>query len=132
MTSLKAEHRRAFQGIDIVDGYTRGSPLSFSDDEISDFRSSLLTWYEANRRLLPWRGDQLDGYPTTPDPTAYGTWVSEIMLQQTRVETVISYWFKWMGAFPTVQALSTATPDEVNTLWSGLGNAPLYRYFVSF
>ena len=43
------------------------------------------------------------------------------MLQQTRVETVISYWYKWMERFPNVQVLASATPEEVNTIWAGLG-----------
>jgi adenine-specific DNA glycosylase len=53
--------------------------------------------------------------PVTPNPvSAYGTWVSEVMLQQTRVDTVIDYWLKWMAKFPTPAALSQATPEEVN------------------
>jgi len=51
----------------------------------------------------------------------YATWVSEIMCQQTRVETVIRYFQKWMATFPTVQALAAATLDEVNSVWAGLG-----------
>lgn len=53
--------------------------------------------------------------------SAYGTWVSEIMLQQTRVEAVIPYWLKWMDAFPTPQALADATEEQVNAHWAGLG-----------
>lgn len=57
-------------------------------------RRDLLGWYDRHRRLLPWRGDQLDNRPLLP-PSAYHTWISEIMLQQTRVDTVIAYWFRW-------------------------------------
>lgn len=57
-------------------------------------RRGLLEWYDEHRRALPWRGDQLEGRPHVP-PSAYGTWISEVMLQQTRVETVIDYWFRW-------------------------------------
>ena len=57
----------------------------------------------------------------TPPPSSYGTWVSEIMLQQTRVETVIPYWYRWMEKFPTLTALANATPDDVNASWAGLG-----------
>ncbi len=53
--------------------------------------------------------------------TAYGVWVSEIMLQQTRVEAVIPYYLKWMDSFPTVHSLANATPEEVNSHWAGLG-----------
>ena len=56
----------------------------------------------------------------TPVP-AYGTWVSEIMCQQTRVQTVIKYYQEWMTKFPTVQALAAASEDEVNSVWAGLG-----------
>lgn len=53
--------------------------------------------------------------------SAYGVWVSEIMLQQTRVEAVIPYYIKWMKSFPTVQSLASATEDKVNAHWAGLG-----------
>jgi len=53
--------------------------------------------------------------------SAYGTWVSEVMLQQTQVERVVEYWTKWMKLFPTVQALAQAHPDDVNAAWAGLG-----------
>lgn len=53
--------------------------------------------------------------------TAYGTWVSEIMCQQTRVDTVIPYWLRWMEAVPNVKALAAASTEQVNSLWSGLG-----------
>jgi len=72
---------------------------------------TLLAWYDANKRVLPWRG--------TGDP--YRVWVSEIMLQQTRVETVKSYFLRWMQAFPTVTALAEASEDEVLKAWEGLG-----------
>ncbi|MBA3465290.1 MAG: A/G-specific adenine glycosylase, partial [Deltaproteobacteria bacterium] len=67
--------------------------------------------YGRVKRDLPWR--------RTRDP--YAIWVSEIMLQQTRVATVIPYWEKWMAAFPTVRALATAPLDDVLAAWAGLG-----------
>ena len=57
----------------------------------------------------------------TPPPSAYGTWVSEIMLQQTRVETVVPYWYRWMRKYPTIEALAAASAEEVNASWAGLG-----------
>jgi A/G-specific adenine glycosylase len=75
--------------------------------------SLLLPWYRDNARRLPWRG------PLHRD--AYAVWVSEIMLQQTRVETVIPYFEVWMRLFPTVQALSDAAESEVLLAWEGLG-----------
>jgi len=60
--------------------------------------------------------------------TAYGVWVSEIMLQQTRVEAVIPYWIKWMKSFPTVHDLANATDEEVNSHWAGLGFYRRARY----
>jgi A/G-specific adenine glycosylase len=73
--------------------------------------SKLLAWYHANKRTLPWRGH----------PSAYAVWVSEIMLQQTRVETVIPYFEKWMQMFPDIQALAKASEHDVLNAWEGLG-----------
>lgn len=70
---------------------------------------------------MPWRGDAIEGFAAPPPMTAYGTWVSEIMLQQTRVETVIAYWHRWMDRFPTLNHLAAASPEEVNSCWAGLG-----------
>ncbi len=72
---------------------------------------ALLTWYADNARDLPWR--------KTEDP--YAIWVAEIMLQQTRVETVIPYYERWMARFPSIAALAKAQSDDVLQLWEGLG-----------
>lgn len=74
-------------------------------------RSALLDWYEINKRDLPWR--------QTRDP--YRVWVSEVMLQQTTVGTVIPYYERFLTAFPTTAALAEAPEEEVLRLWSGLG-----------
>jgi A/G-specific adenine glycosylase len=74
-------------------------------------RKSLLEFYDERKRDLPWR--------RSSDP--YGVWVSEIMLQQTRVETVIPYYLRWMERFPTLVALAEADEDAVLSTWSGLG-----------
>ena len=71
----------------------------------------LLRWFFQNARDLPWRH--------TRDP--YAIWVSEIMLQQTQVKTVIPYWERWMRELPTIQSLAKAKPDRVLKLWEGLG-----------
>jgi len=71
----------------------------------------LLAWFSQNARDLPWR--------RTHDP--YGIWVSEIMLQQTQVKTVIPYWERWMRELPTIAALAKANPDAIHKLWEGLG-----------
>jgi len=71
----------------------------------------LLTWYRRARRDLPWR--------RTRDP--YAIWLSEVMLQQTQVVTVIPYWHKFLARFPTVEALAAAELPEVLSMWSGLG-----------
>lgn len=92
----------------------------FSEKEKSTLRSLLQKWYRENRRLLPWRGDIVDGNPSPP-VTPYGILVSEIMLQQTRVETVISYWNRWMNTFPNIKTLALASQEEINAHWSGLG-----------
>lgn len=94
--------------------------LHFSDDEVKSLRPKLLSWYAENRRNFPWRGDSGEGYAARV-VSPYGTWVSEIMLQQTRTETVIPYWNRWMDKWPTVSDLAAASPEEVNSLWAGLG-----------
>jgi A/G-specific adenine glycosylase len=72
---------------------------------------SLLTWYARERRDLPWR--------RTRDP--YAIWLSEVMLQQTRVDTVIPYYERFLSRWPTVSALADAPIDDVLAAWSGLG-----------
>ncbi len=75
------------------------------------FRAQLLAWFDIHKRDLPWR--------RTRDP--YAIWVSEIMLQQTRVAAVLDHYARWMAQFPTIQALSAASDEEVLAAWSGLG-----------
>lgn len=71
----------------------------------------LLHWYEFNRRILPWR----------EDPTPYHVWVSEIMLQQTRVEAVRGYYDRFLTCLPEISALAEAGEEELLKLWEGLG-----------
>jgi A/G-specific adenine glycosylase len=73
--------------------------------------AALLDWFAANARDLPWR--------RTRDP--YAIWVSEIMLQQTQVKTVIPFWERWMRELPTIQAAAKANADKIHKLWEGLG-----------
>ena len=74
-------------------------------------RALLLSWYDSNKRTLPWRD--------VDDPWA--TWVSEIMLQQTRVSSVLEYFDRFITRFPNPQTLAEAEWDEVASLWAGLG-----------
>lgn len=74
-------------------------------------RRALLSWYSRRRRDLPWR--------RTQDP--YAIWVSEMMLQQTQVATVIPYYERWMRSFPTVESLAAASEARVLKAWEGLG-----------
>ena len=78
---------------------------------ISFIVTPLLQWYAQSRRDLPWRRDV----------TPYGVWVSEVMLQQTRVSAVVQYYSRWMHALPDVAALAAASPTLVYKLWEGLG-----------
>ena len=73
--------------------------------------ASLLPWYEKNRRDLPWRRDR----------SPYHVWLSEIMLQQTRVEAVIGYYRRFLEALPTIEALANADEETLLKLWEGLG-----------
>ena len=173
------------------DNHTYHLDTFLSTSQAYQIRIRLVSWYRANRRQLPWRGDpgpydgstvgyaasassaassakgkkkkkggkkddgsnsdkdirsffggaskvkkeeandepeeekkeeKFEGSSTNRrEVSAYGAWVSEIMLQQTRVEAVIPYWLKWMDSFPTVHSLANATPEEVNSHWAGLG-----------
>ncbi|HKJ78623.1 MAG TPA: hypothetical protein VKA10_03765, partial [Prolixibacteraceae bacterium] len=78
---------------------------------MSDFIQKILHWYTINKRDLPWR--------QTSDP--YKIWLSEIILQQTRVSQGKNYYLKFVSKFPTVQHLGNAKEDEVLKLWQGLG-----------
>jgi A/G-specific adenine glycosylase len=77
----------------------------------NEFARRLIGWYASHARPLPWRG--------SGDP--YAIWVSEIMLQQTRVETVTAYFLRWMERFPDIQTLAAASQQDVLSAWEGLG-----------
>ena len=79
--------------------------------EKASFTRALLKWFAQNGRELPWRG--------IGDP--YGIWVSEVILQQTRIDQGTDYWLRFMERFSTVESLAAATEDEVLRLWQGLG-----------
>lgn len=85
--------------------------LANREESLATPAHKLVSWYRKHRRILPWR--------QTSDP--YSIWISETMLQQTRVDTVIPYYNRFMEAFPTVTALASAEEDVVVKLWQGLG-----------
>jgi A/G-specific adenine glycosylase len=88
------------------------NPLTHIEEiDIDAFRKDLLDWFSAEQRQLPWREDS--------DP--YKVWVSEIMLQQTRVDTVIPYFLNFISKFPTIEALASADEEAVLKAWEGLG-----------
>jgi A/G-specific adenine glycosylase len=87
------------------------------DNERPSFRERLLAWYDANARDLPWR--ERPGSNKRAD--AYRVWVSEIMLQQTRVAAVIEHYQEFLQRFPTVEKLAAARESSVLAAWSGLG-----------
>lgn len=84
---------------------------ALSPDRVRSLRRALLAWYARERRPLPWR--------ESADP--YRVWISEAMLQQTRVGTALPYYRRFVERFPTVRALARARPEHVLTAWSGLG-----------
>jgi A/G-specific adenine glycosylase len=81
------------------------------ESDRKEFRRSLLAWFDENARDLPWR--------RTSDP--YAIWVSEIMLQQTRVAAVLEHYDRFLRRYPTLQALAVAAEEDVLASWSGLG-----------
>ncbi|MBW4441611.1 MAG: A/G-specific adenine glycosylase [Plectolyngbya sp. WJT66-NPBG17] len=91
----------------------------FLPNFVAELRSSLLTWYAKSGRSLPWR--------ETRDP--YAIWVSEIMLQQTQVKTVLPYFDRWMKQFPTIESFANADLQTVLKAWEGLGYYARARNF---
>lgn len=89
----------------------KSRPLPHSLTATRRFRKTLLAWYDAHRRDLPWRADR--------DP--YRVWLSEIMLQQTRVAAVIAHYHEFLRRFPTIEKLAAAREASVLAAWSGLG-----------
>src|SRR5271169_6016225 len=87
------------------------SPSALSPSQIARFRRRSLTWYARHARALPWRESR--------DP--YRVWLSEIMLQQTRVAAVIGHYSEFLRRFPTVEKLAAAREASVLAAWSGLG-----------
>lgn len=84
---------------------------TLSINALSAIQKPLLLWYDEHRRILPWR----------EDPTPYRVWVSEIMLQQTRVEAVKPYFERFMRALPDIESLADAPEEQLLKLWEGLG-----------
>ncbi len=83
------------------------------------FSGILLKWYDKHKRDLPWR--------QTKDP--YRIWLSEVMLQQTQVDTGTPYYNKWLKRFPTVESVANASQDEILKYWEGLGYYARARNF---
>ncbi len=90
--------------------FAEGKELS-DKERLAFAYGPLLSWYREHKRTLPWRENK----------DAYRIWISEIMLQQTRVEAVKPYFFRFMEHFPTVEALAEAPDDELMKCWEGLG-----------
>ena len=83
----------------------------WEEEKILSFRQKLLAWYDENKRDLPWRRSK----------NPYHIWVSEIMLQQTRVDTVIPYYERFLESFPTVETLANTSEERLLKAWEGLG-----------
>ncbi|RBT43569.1 A/G-specific adenine glycosylase [Enterococcus faecium] len=83
----------------------------WTDKETKEFQDQFIQWYEQEKRNLPWRYNR--------DP--YRIWISEIMLQQTRVDTVIDYFYRFMEWFPTIEELANAPEEKLLKAWEGLG-----------
>lgn len=81
-------------------------------ESVEQIRTALLAFFDTSARDLPWRGPAAD---------PYAIWISEVMAQQTRIETVIPYYERWMRRFPDVRALADAPLDDVLKAWEGLG-----------
>jgi len=95
------------------------SKHEFTDKEISKFHKQLLSWFDTNARELPWR--TIARTEQDDNKRGYAVLVSEMMLQQTQVATVIAYYNRWLEKWPDTARLSMATLDQVNEMWAGLG-----------
>ena len=105
MIDMKKDNKK------VETGLNEGNLIRWQEAEIEDFQHRILTWYKGNRREMPWR----------EDPSPYRIWISEIMLQQTRVDTVIPYFNSFMERYPTVESLASSDEDELMKYWEGLG-----------
>ena len=85
--------------------------MNSEQEQIRQCIPQIVEWYAASRRVLPWR----------TEPTPYHVWISEIMLQQTRIEAVIGYYERFLHVLPTVEALAAVEEDRLLKLWEGLG-----------
>jgi len=120
----------------------------FSTDEIDQVRKSLLSWYDENHRVLPWRRNpksklshrlvkSYEDQGLRPAPLdlpenefIYYVWVCEIMSQQTQISRVCDYFNRWVKKWPTVNDLAMASQEEVNDMWAGLGYYRRARYLL--
>lgn len=93
------------------DGLEMDAPVPVFLDCLDRIAAPLLAWYDRGRRILPWR----------EDPTPYHVWISEIMLQQTRVEAVKPYYDRFLQALPDIKSLAEADDEKLLKLWEGLG-----------
>ena len=93
------------------DSLTIDEPVPVFVDSLDRIAQPLLAWYDAGRRILPWR----------EEPTPYHVWLSEIMLQQTRVEAVKAYYDRFLQALPDVESLAAVEEEKLLKLWEGLG-----------
>ncbi len=93
------------------DGLEMDKPLPVYLDSLDRIAEPLLAWYDAGRRILPWR----------EEPTPYHVWISEIMLQQTRVEAVKPYYDRFLQALPDIESLAAVEEESLLKLWEGLG-----------
>jgi A/G-specific adenine glycosylase len=108
---MKESRGKSNQHLEAKRANSNGPTILESQFSLNSLRRRLLAWFEENRRELPWRRDR--------DP--YRIWVSEVMLQQTQVATVIRYFRDFIAAFPTVADLAAADEQDVLRAWEGLG-----------
>ena len=93
----------------VVEAFRGGN--TYARERLAASGAPLLSWYRKNRRLLPWR----------ENPEPYSVWISEIMLQQTRVEAVKPYFARFMEALPDITSLAQVDEERLLKLWEGLG-----------
>ena len=104
-------HLLAYDCLVTEDGMEMDAPVPVFLDRLDRIAAPLLAWYDRGRRILPWR----------EEPTPYHVWLSEIMLQQTRVEAVKPYYDRFLQALPDIESLAAVDEERLLKLWEGLG-----------
>ena len=115
----KLKRSKSDAGVALVDIENCHNGHRFAAEETARVAERLVSWYEKNKRTMPWRAREVETAPA--QHKAYCVWVSEVMLQQTQVSVVSAFFERFLQRWPTLSALASASLDQILEVWSGLG-----------